>query len=326
MTRPHGIGIRRSFRLCLVTNPDRQTKAQRQNAAREKARIMREEAKRKQRRNRFILQGSIGVVVIAAIVVAVLVIVNVSKPTSNAGPKNMLSDGIVLTSTTQYVATPGIPHNGKPTATKQADDGKAHITIYEDLQCPICQEFEQANAAQIGQWLDAGSVTYEIHPISLPNLDAASNGNHYSSRAASAIGCVAQYAPSDFFAVNTAFYNNQPEENGHGKTDAQILATIKKGGASSSQITDCVHQEKFKGWVQAASNRALNGTSLPNSSLKQVTGTPTIIVNGHQYQPPTGSQGWPDTAAFETFIKTTVSGWSPGTSTATPTPTATPVG
>ncbi|AYG04453.1 thioredoxin domain-containing protein [Gryllotalpicola protaetiae] len=309
-----------------MTNPDRQTKAQRQNAAREKARIMREEAKRKARRNRFILQGSIGVVIIAVIVVVVIVIVNVSRPTSNAGPRNMISDGIVLTSSTTYVATPGIAHNGKPTPTTQQDDGKAHITIYEDLQCPICQQFEQANSAQIGQWLDAGTATYEIHPISLPNLDAASNGNHYSSRAASAIGCVAQYSPSDFFAVNTAFYANQPEENGHGKTDAQILATIKKGGASSAAITDCVHEEKFKGWVQAASNRALSGTSIPNSSLKQITGTPTIIVNGHQYQPPTGSQGWADTAAFETFVKTTVSGWSPDGSGATASPSPSPAG
>ena len=287
---------------------------------------MREEAKRKHRRNRVILQGGIGIGILAVIAIVVIVIVNVARPTSDAGPRNMISDGIVLTSSTEYVATDGIAKGGKPIPTKQADDGKAHITIYEDLQCPICQEFESANSEQIGQWLDAGTATYEVHPISLPNLDAASSGNHYSSRAASAIGCVAQYAPSDFFAVNSAFYANQPAEGGHGKTDAQILATIKKGGASSSDITDCVHEQRFKGWVQAASDRALSGTAIPNSSLKQVTGTPTIIVNGHQYQPPTGSQGWPDTDAFETFVKTTVSGWSPDGSGATPTPAPTPAG
>jgi protein-disulfide isomerase len=305
-----------------VTNsPERQTKAQRQNAAREKARAMREEAKKKARRNRMFLQGGIGLGIIVVLAVIAIVVVQVAKPTSSAGPKNMLSDGIVLTSTTQHVATPGVPDGGKPTPTKQADDGRAHITIYEDLQCPVCQQFEQANSTQIGQWLDSGTASYEIHPISLPNLDAASNGNHYSSRAASAIGCVAQYSPNDFFTVNTAFYDNQPEENGHGKTDAQILSTIKKGGASSAAITSCVKDQRFKGWVKAASDRALNGKALPNSSLKQVTGTPTIIVNGKQYQPSTSSQGWADTAAFASFVESTVPGWSPDGSGSTPAPT-----
>ncbi|GAA4164725.1 hypothetical protein GCM10022286_26870 [Gryllotalpicola daejeonensis] len=307
-----------------MTNPDRPTKAQRQNAAREKARIMREEAKRKQRRNRFFLQGGIGLGILAVIVIAVVVIVNVSRPTSNAGPKNMKSDGIVLTSTTEYVATPGIPHGGKPTPTTQPDDGRAHITIYEDLQCPVCQAFEESNDSQIAQWLDAGSATLEIHPISLPNLDAASQGNHYSSRAASAIGCVAQYSPSKFFAVNKAFYDNQPEEGGTGKTDAEIISTIKKGGASSSAISSCVKDTRFKGWVQAASDRALNGTSIPNSSIKQIQGTPTIIVNGKEFQPPQTQAGWGDTAAFLSFVKSTVPGWSPDGSGSGSTPTPSP--
>jgi protein-disulfide isomerase len=304
-----------------VTNPDRQTKAQRQNAAREKARLMREEAKKKARRNRIILQSSIGLVIVAVIVVVAIVIVNVSRPTSNAGPKNMKSDGFLLTSTTDYVATPA--HTGKPTPTKQPDDGKAHITLYEDLQCPVCKQFEEANDTQISQWLDAGTATLEIHPISF--LDNASLGNRYSSRAASALGCVAQYAPSKFFAVNKAFYDNQPEENTNGKSDAQIISTIKKGGASSSAISQCVKDERFKGWVKQTYDRTMTGKSpIPNSDLKKIDGTPTIIVNGQQYNFPTSSQlGYADTSAFLAFVKQTVPGWSP---TGGSTPTATPAG
>jgi protein-disulfide isomerase len=295
-----------------VTNADRQTKAQRQNAAREKARIMREEAKKKARRNKILLQSGIGVGVLAVLAIIAIVVVNVARPTSTAGPKNMISDGIVLTSTTSYVSTPGIPDGGKPTATTQPDDGKAHITIYEDLQCPICKQFEETNDDQIGQWLDAGTATLEIKPISLPNLDASSQGNHYSSRAASAIGCVAQYSPEDFFAVNRAFYDNQPEEGGHGKTDAEIIATIKKGGASSSDISSCVKDERFKGWVQKASDRALGGkTPIPNSDLKSVSGTPTVLVNGQYYNITTNEQ-LTDPATFLAFVKQSAgSSWSP---------------
>ena len=308
-----------------MTNPERQTKAQRQNAAREKARVMREEAKKKARRNRILLQSGIGVGILAVLAIIAIVIVNVARPTSNAGPKNMISNGIVLTSTTDYAPTGAVADGAKPTPTKQPDDGRAHITIYEDLQCPICQQFETANSDQIGQWLDAGSATYEIHPISLPNLDASSNGNHYSSRAASAIGCVAQYSPKDFFAVNKAFYENQPEENGHGKTDAEIISTIKKGGASSPDISSCVKDERFKGWVKSASDRALNGTSVPNSDLKQITGTPTVIVNGKYYNITTNQQV-ADPATFLAFVQSSVPSWSPDGSGATPRPTATPAG
>jgi protein-disulfide isomerase len=295
-----------------VTNPaaDRPSKKDRQNAAREKARVMREEAKKKARRRRLFTQGGIGLGILVILAVVAIVIVQVARPTSTAGPKNMISDGILLTSTTHYVSTPAIPNGGKPTPTKQPDDGKAHITIYEDLQCPVCQQFEEANDTQISQWLNAGTATLEIHPISF--LDSSSLGNRYSSRAASAIGCVAQYDPSDFFAVNKAFYDNQPKEDTHGATDAQIIATIKKGGVSSSAVSSCVKQERFKGWVQQTYKRAFQGTSIPNSSLKQITGTPTVIVNGQSYTPPTSSQsGYGDTAAFLTFVKASVNGWSP---------------
>lgn len=271
---------------------------------------MREEAKKKARRNKILLQSGIGVGVLAVLAIIAIVVVNVARPTSTAGPKNMISDGIVLDSTTSYVSTPGIPDGGKPTATTQPDDGKAHITIYEDLQCPVCQSFETANDAQIGQWLDAGTATLEIKPISF--LDRSSSGNRYSSRAASAIGCVAQYDPKDFWAVNSAFYANQPAEGGNGATDDEIIATIKKGGASSSEISSCVKDERFKGWVQKATSRAMDGkTPVPNSDLKAVTGTPTVLVNGKYYSISTNDQVTnPDT--FLAFVKQSAgSSWSP---------------
>ena len=271
---------------------------------------MREEAKKKARRNKILLQSGIGVGVLAVLAIIAIVVVNVARPTSTAGPKNMISDGIVLTGTTSYVSTPGIPDGGKPTPTTQPDDGKAHITIYEDLQCPVCQSFETANDSQIGQWLDAGTATVEIKPISF--LDRSSSGNRYSSRAASAIGCVAQYDPKDFWAVNSAFYANQPAEGANGATDDEIIATIKKGGASSSEISSCVKDEHFKGWVQKATSRAMDGkTPVPNSDLKAVTGTPTVLVNGKYYDINTNDQVT-NPATFLAFVKASVgSDWSP---------------
>ena len=291
------------------------SKKDRREEAREHARLMREEAKKKARRRKWIIQGSIGVAIIAVLAIVALVIVNtIPQGQTSAGPKNMISNGIVLTSTTKAVRTPALQPGATPVATAQPDKAtKAYITVYLDYQCPYCQEFEATNATQIGQWLNAGLAQLEIHPLAM--LDASSNGTKYSSRAMNAAACVANYDPDDYFAVNTALFKDQPAENTSGLTDAKILSILKGAGASSSQITSCVNNDKFSSWVTASTTRSLT-KPLANSSVPKVSGTPTVIVNGKQYN---GSLTDADT--FAAFVETTVGASS--TSTPTPTPTAT---
>ena len=289
----------------------RSTKRERQNAAREHARQLREQELRKARQRRVITWSSVAVVVVAIAAVIIVVVAQSAPAAPSAGPKNMLSDGIVLTGTTSYQPTRSIPADGKPVPTKQADDGKAHITIYEDLQCPICRGFEQTNDAQMARWLDAGTATVEIHPVSI--LDRLSSGNQYSTRAANAMGCVAQYDPKRFWAVNKAFYNAQPEEGGHGRTDQQLIATMKQAGAHSTALTRCVTSQRFTGWVQSATDRITPvGTRIPNSNATVPDtgfGTPTIIVNGNAYTPPTSSTlGYSDPTAFTDFVRSVAPG------------------
>lgn len=293
------------------------TKRDRREEAREHARIMREEARKKAQRRKLWIQGSIGVVVIAVVAIIGLIVYNSVSATSNqANPKNMLSNGILLTSTTKAVTTPAIAKGADPTPTTQSNnDGKANITIYLDYQCPYCNEFETANATQMGQWIDGGIATLEIHPISI--LDNSSSGTKYSTRAANAAACVANYEPNVFFAVNSALFANQPAEGGTGLTDSKILSILKGAGASSSSITKCVNSQTYKDWVGSATNRVLT-KPLPNSTMSKLTGTPTVIVNGKQY---TGSLT--DASAFLSFVGTAVSG-SSSTSSPTPTPTPTP--
>ena len=60
----------------------------RREAAREKARVLREEQKKKDRRTKLILQGSIILASLAIIAIIVLVVVNSIKP-AGPGPRNM---------------------------------------------------------------------------------------------------------------------------------------------------------------------------------------------------------------------------------------------
>ncbi|MGA0568772.1 DsbA family protein [Rathayibacter sp. KR2-224] len=289
------------------------SKKDRREAAREHARLMREEAAKKARRRKWWIQGSVAVVIVAVLAVVALVIVNsIPQGQTATGPKNMVSDGIVLTGSTKAVRTPALAAGEKPTPTTQSDTAsKAYITIYEDLQCPYCQQFEQTNMTQIEQWLDAGLAQLEVHPLNY--LTSPANGG-YSLRAGNAVACVASDAPDKFLAVNTALYAKQPQENTGGLANSKILSILKSAGASSADITKCVNNTRYSTWLNAATKRATT-QKLANSNITTFTGTPTVIVNGQQYK---GSLT--DANAFASFVQSTVGG---STSTPTPTPTAT---
>ncbi|ROP64463.1 MULTISPECIES: thioredoxin domain-containing protein [unclassified Curtobacterium] len=276
------------------------SKKARRNAARERAAAQREKEKSRRRRNRTLTISGIIVGGLAVIAVVVLVIANSIQPVG-PGPKNMASDGILFKGENSQivpVTTKAIPEGGKPTATKQ-DDSLANITVYEDYMCPYCNQFETAQMTQIKQWVQSGSATLEMHPFNL--LDRSSLGSKYSTRAAAAAACVANYQPDAFLDVNAAFYENQPSENTRGLSNAKLASIAKKAGATDKDIASCITDQKFAGWVGDATNRALT-EKIPNSSLDKLTGTPLVLVNGKQY-----SGTLTDTDAFAAFVEQNVS-------------------
>jgi protein-disulfide isomerase len=301
----------------IGSGDDRPSKNQRREAARDKARELRLQQKKKERRNRVFLQGGIAVGIIAVVVIVVLAISASVKPVG-AGPLNMASDGIVIGKDFKAVSTAAIPANGEPTATKRDKKSSVvSIRMYIDYFCPICNQFETANKDQINSWLKSGAVTVEIHPISF--LDRSSLGTRYASRAANAGACVANYSPDDYWDFTEAMYTNQPEEGTAGLTNAQIIKVIKDAGVGNmTSISKCVNDEKFKSWVTAATDRATHGP-LPDSNVSTVAGTPTVIVDGLQY---TGDVT--DAAAFSSFVTAAAAASFNANSTPTPTPTPTP--
>lgn len=276
------------------------TKNDRRAEARETARRMREEAAKKAKRRKIIVQSSVIVGVIAVLtVIGLIIFTSVGGTTSVANPKNMLSGGLLLTASDKAVTTPAIAPGAKPTPTKQTLDGKtAHIQIWLDYQCPYCNQFETTNAPQIKQWMADGAATLEIHPVAI--LDSSTN-NQYSTRAAAAMSCVANYEPDKYFDLNSALYANQPDEQtGSGLTNAKMLSLFKSGGVSSTAVTDCVNKQTFSKFITDRTNEAV-----ANSQLKNPTsggfGTPTVFVNGERYQ-----GGFTDASQFAAFVAAAV--------------------
>jgi len=296
--------------------------ANRRDEAREKAKSIREQHRKQEKKNRLIIQATVLLFAVAIIGIVTIFIANSIRP-AGPGPLNMRSDGILIGEGFVAKTTPATKAGQEPVP-NVPEEGSDVIAIdmYVDYFCPICGAFEEANGEQISSWVESGAATVEIHPLAI--LDRVSQGTKYSTRSANAAACVANFSPDQYFTFHTALFDNRPEENTPGLTDEQLvkLATDSKV-KNVSKITTCITGQTFKNWVADAKDRALTGP-IPNSDVDAVSGTPTIIVNGVKY---TGAAN--DAAAFSKFV-VQAAGTSfneESTSTPTPTPTAeVPVG
>lgn len=274
------------------TGDDRLNKNQRRDAAREKARQLREGQKKKERRNRVLLQGGLIFVSLGIVAVVTLVIISSIRPPA-PGPLNMASDGIVIGEGMSAETTPALEAGEEPVASTPADGGPIAIQIYLDYQCPFCKQFEDTNAEQIANLVEQGVATVEYKPVAI--LDRASAGSRYSTRSANAAACVANYEPDSFYNVNAALLDQQPEEQTEGLTDEELIALIEDAGASDERIAECITDERFENWVAAATERATTNPDLQDENGD--FGTPRALVNGELYAGPVD-----DAPSFTRFI------------------------
>jgi protein-disulfide isomerase len=287
---------------------------EKRQAAREKARQLRAAQKKKDRRNRALLQTGIGLAIVAALAVVALVIVGSVRPPV-PGPANMASDGVVIGSGLKVIPSPSLRADEKPIPSKPDSTGSVvSIRTYIDYLCPYCGQFERTNMAQIGKWVKSGAATIEVHPIAI--LTSNSAGTKYSLRAANAAACVANFSPDHFYAFHQLLFEHQPAEGSAGLTDPQLEGYVAQAGAGHlDQIDRCIDNGTYKVWVQNATDRALSGP-IPNSTVKKLTGTPLVLVNGKQY---TGSLT--SASDFKAFVLQ-AQGEAYSTATATPSPSS----
>ncbi|WP_306894350.1 DsbA family protein [Agromyces albus] len=295
----------------------RPTRNDRREAAREKAKVLREGQKKRERRNKALIQGGVILAVIAIGALIFGLIIDGQRP-AGPGPRNMASDGIVLVGGESGIAaveTPALEPKATPTPTVPDDSGTvANIVMYIDYLCPFCGQFEKTNSESIRTMIESGAATLEVHPIAI--LTNKSAGTRYSARAANASACVANSSPESFFDFNALLFENQPDEGSTGFTNDEIKALAQEAGVSSrSTIDKCIDDEQFKAWVGDATNRALT-SKVPNSDLESITGTPTVLVNGNQYK---GSLE--DPAEFQLFVLQAAGQSFESNPTPTPTPT-----
>lgn len=260
----------------------RGSKNERRDAARERARQLREQQQRKSKRNRLLLQSGIVLGVLGVLAVVALIIVT-GAPKVGPGPANMASDGLVIGEGFVAQTTGAQSSDDDPVPTTPSDDPSVvDIRIYVDYLCPYCGLFEENYGDTLNGWLTAGEITLEIHPVA--TLNHFSLGSAYPTRAANAFACVANFSPDDAWNFHRAMFVDQPAENTTGRTDEEIIDVLSSVAPSSqSQIEECITEQTYRTWVSAATARALDTAPLPGTESAVFEGTPTVIVNGVQW-------------------------------------------
>jgi protein-disulfide isomerase len=118
---------------------NRPTRNQQREAARAKAKELREQQNKNDKRRKLFLQGGIGLAVVAIAAIFTLTIAT-SAPKEGPRPANMASDGIVLSGAGMagVLSEAGSPGADPVANMPMPGSSTVSIEVYQDYLCPAC--------------------------------------------------------------------------------------------------------------------------------------------------------------------------------------------
>jgi len=140
------------------------------------------------------------------------------------------------------------------------------IDIWEDPQCPVCKNFENANGDYIESLVRDKKATVRFHVLSFLGDE--------SVRAANASFCAAD--EGQYLDFHHALYAVQsPLENSGFWSNQKLIDIATKIGIKSSKFTDCVNKGSKIDVVKA---------NYDSMAKYGVQGTPTVFINGKLWE------------------------------------------
>lgn len=228
------------------------SKAARQRSARERLAEQRRREERRRQRRRATLIGLGALTIVALIVIVVGLAATKGKDGGGYGgalaPVSRRSDGSIV------MAKPGV--------------SAPKLEIFEDFQCPICNEFEKTSGDTIKKLAAEGKVNVVYRPFWLFRQQAEPlRGN--SQRAANAALC----APENrWVQYHDEIYRNQPEEGTSGFSSSDLIGWANDLGFATPAFRKCVTGLQKQGQLNQISDYA--------EQTRRITGTPTVFLNG----------------------------------------------
>lgn len=154
-------------------------------------------------------------------------------------------------------------------------DPTAEVTVhlYEDMRCPVCEEFETTGG---GQELQNAVLRREVKAeYTLASFLDDRLGGSGSKKAANALR--AALAADRFAEYHEVLYANQPEEEDDGFTDARLLELAEQvDGLRTPAFESAVKTMKYRSFVTDAERAYERVGTEPGKG----PGTPTAEING----------------------------------------------
>jgi protein-disulfide isomerase len=239
----------------MATRTDRKARAREERIAREQA-----QADAERRRGRLFRLG--GVVLVAVIAVGVAVAIS-----SGSSGKNASTTQSAQAPTTVNRLLAGIPQSGNTLGKASAP---VEVTLYEDLQCPICRDFMLGGGAQlIAKDVRAGRVKVVFRSLQTATADPTTF--QVQQQAAEAAG-----KQQKLWNYVELFYHQQGQEGTGYVTESYL-----------DKLARQVPGLNYSAWV-AARKAGLGRQVSADEVLAQGKGynsTPTIVVRGPKSSP-----------------------------------------
>ena len=165
------------------------------------------------------------------------------------------------------------PEGGIAISSANLKEGAPTLDVYEDFQCPACQQIERALGPTIKQMADAGEVQVVYH---IKTFLDANLRNDASMRAS--IGAACADDAGRFQAYHDQVYGNPPAQEGQGWTDEQLQQFAGSAGLSGQALTtwqQCTAQKKYEAYFQRVEEA---------TARDGITSTPSFRVNGNDFK------------------------------------------
>ncbi|WP_127842893.1 DsbA family protein [Actinomyces wuliandei] len=263
----------------MASNQPRPTKAQRREEARARAKALREQEARRQRRATIARRSLLGAAVVGVAGVSSYVIYNHLQDSGGTGSAQFPTAGAIATTRADRSGVPEpVLSNGSwtygPSSELDTISSQAPVLdVYFDYSCHFCASFETTHAAEISTLLSQGRITLVLHPSTIL-------GKEWTDQAMNAMGVVLDEAPNQSMAFHTAvmelfgrIYEAQDtsmmttENLVAAATSAQVPTEV------SARFEEAVNDNTYEEWTTLAQEAA---------SAVGVTATPTVYLDGEQ--------------------------------------------
>ena len=251
------------------------TKQQRQQQAREKARLLQQaEAKRARRTRLFVALGSSFAVILVVAAVA-FVIWNGTKKGEEVKPEaspsaNVSADGVISVGK-------GSSEGTTRAGAKNAD--KPRVRIYSDYACTHCNDLEKEYGNKLVNLAGKGEITLEIVPLSVLQQkfsDVASQADYY----------IAEKTPQYYAAFHTKYFADVsapifarkkgiPSESQHKKVALDVAKKVGVPDNVLKGLNSALSENRYASFLQHAAKKFADAGH---------QGTPTVTINGKRLE------------------------------------------